>query len=298
MKAFTVITIIALILLVGGGVTAGLIAASEQAPSEPTTPTVVPLTEPPQTAPSAETARPMQSSVVVQQSGVDTLGSDQNLGLTAKPAASGDVEGQFTIPEKTELKYPNLRSSLDQMAAQGQAEPSQPILQTGDASGEGETQGTVYTYQDGKKARRVILQPRPVVRETIADTAEDGAVKRGRAEDGGVKRSEVDSGVHKQAELAGDGQLVFRSESGGELMTLPGGVLLALDPQWDRDAVESFFSRNGIALERASELDFLDNGFFVETEPGFPSLELANALVGQDGVILSSPNWARGVELK
>ena len=51
-------------------------------------------------------------------------------------------------------------------------------------------------------------------------------------------------------------------------------------------------------MERTSELDFLDNGFFVETEPGFPSLELANTLAGQDGVILSSPNWAREVELK
>ena len=298
MKAFAVITIIALILLVGGGVTAGLIAASEQAPSEPPPQATVSLAEPPQAVPSAETVHPMRSSVAVQQSGDDTPDSDQGRGLTAKPAASGDVDGQFVIPEKTELNYPNLGSTLDQMAAQVEAEPSQTIPQTGGAGGEGETQGTVYTYQDGEKTRRVILQPSPVVRETVADTAEDGAVKRGTTEDGAVKKRDVDSGVHKQPELGGDGQLVFRSESGGELMTLPGGVLLALDPQWNRDAVESFFSRNGIALEQKSELDFLDNGFFVETEPGFPSLELANALVGQDGVILSSPNWAREVELK
>ena len=81
-------------------------------------------------------------------------------------------------------------------------------------------------------------------------------------------------------------------------MTLPGGVILALEPEWDQATVESFLSRNGLSLEQTSELDFLDNGFFVETEPGFPSLELANALAGQDGVILSSPNWAREVELK
>ena len=117
MKAFTVITVIVLVLLVSGGVTAGLIAASEQAPSELPRQAVVPLTEPPQTAPSAETVRPMQSSVVVQQSGVDTPDSDQGRGLTAKPAVSGDVDGQFIIPEKTELKYPNLSSTLDQMAA-------------------------------------------------------------------------------------------------------------------------------------------------------------------------------------
>ena len=117
MKAFTVITIIALILLVGGGVTAGLIVASEQSPSEPAPQAAIPLAEPPQAAPSAETVRPMQSSVAVQQSGVETPDSDQGRGLTAKPAASGDGDGQLAIPEKAELKYPNLGSTLDQMAA-------------------------------------------------------------------------------------------------------------------------------------------------------------------------------------
>ena len=117
MKAFTVITIIALVLLVGGGVTAGLIAASEQAPSEPPPQATVSLAEAPQTAPAAETVRPMQSSVVIQQSGAGTLDSDQSRGLPAKPAVSGDVDGQFSIPEKAEMKYPNLGSTLDQMAA-------------------------------------------------------------------------------------------------------------------------------------------------------------------------------------
>ena len=116
MKAFTVMTIIALILLVGGGVTAGLIVASEQAPSEPAPQAAIPLAEPPQAAPSVETVHPMQSSVVVQRSGGDTPDSDQSRGLPAKPAVSGDVDGQFSIPEKAELKYPNLGSTLDQMA--------------------------------------------------------------------------------------------------------------------------------------------------------------------------------------
>ncbi|WP_420626626.1 hypothetical protein [Candidatus Poriferisodalis sp.] len=40
-----------------------------------------------------------------------------------------------------------------------------------------------------------------------------------------------------------------------------------------------------------TQLDYIDNGYFVETEPGFPSLNLANSLATQDGVVLSSPNW-------
>ena len=110
-------TIIVLILLAGGGVTTGLIVASERTPSEPPPQATVSLAEAAQTAQSAETVRHMQSSLAVQQSDADTPDSDQSRGLTAKPAVSGDVDGQFSIPEKAELKYPNLGSTLDQMAA-------------------------------------------------------------------------------------------------------------------------------------------------------------------------------------
>ena len=74
-------------------------------------------------------------------------------------------------------------------------------------------------------------------------------------------------------------------------MTLPGGVLLILDPEWSRSQTDAFFSGNAIKLDRVSELGFVPNGFFVETKPGFPSLNLANALAEQDGVEVSSPNW-------
>ena len=79
---------------------------------------------------------------------------------------------------------------------------------------------------------------------------------------------------------------------------LPGGVLLALDPLWDEGEIESFFSSNNISTDRISELEFLQNGFLVETEPGFPSLDLANLLADQEGVLISSPNWWSEVETK
>ena len=90
---------------------------------------------------------------------------------------------------------------------------------------------------------------------------------------------------------------VFRSEA-GSLMTLPGGVLLVLSSEWSRAETNAFFSNNGIKMDRVSELGFAANGFFVETGPGFPSLDLANALAVQDGVEISSPNWAREATLK
>lgn len=81
-------------------------------------------------------------------------------------------------------------------------------------------------------------------------------------------------------------------------MTLPGGIMLALDPEWDEAQVDSFFSNNGISPGQVSELGFIPNGFLIKTDPGFPSLELANELAEQEGVDISSPNWWTEVEAK
>ena len=112
------------------------------------------------------------------------------------------------------------------------------------------------------------------------------------ASEGGINLARSADGQSKSDTLP-----VFRSESGA-LMTLPGGVLLALSPEWSQAETNAFFSSNGIKMDRVLELDYLANGFFVETEPGFPSLDLANALAVQDGVEISSPNGGREVTQK
>ena len=86
----------------------------------------------------------------------------------------------------------------------------------------------------------------------------------------------------------GDTLPVFRSES-GSLMTLPGGVLLVLSAEWSQSETNAFFSNNGIKMDRVSELNYIANGFFIETEPGFPSLDLANDLSALVGVEVSQP---------
>ena len=133
----------------------------------------------------------------------------------------------------------------------------------------------MYTWQDGDRTLRVRLQ-------TDLTVEPDGDVRSRGSGDGGV-------GVRGSSDPPST-QPVFRSESGA-LMTLPGGILLVLDATWSGKQVDSFFARNSIAKSRVSDLGFLPNGFFVETAPGFPSLNLANALAGQDGVEISSPNW-------
>ena len=143
--------------------------------------------------------------------------------------------------------------------------------------------GAVYTWQDGEHTRRVRLVPGLVVQATAANTTDDLVVsaRGGR------------SIVQRQTRHSGDAEPVFVAESGGALMTLPGGVLLALNPEWAEERVSRFFAANGIKSHRVTEQQFAVNAFFVETDPGLASLELANALAGKAGVVISIPNWAQ-----
>ena len=130
------------------------------------------------------------------------------------------------------------------------------------------------------------------------------AAAAARAADAGTPEKEerpytwYDGDRIRKVWLHSDGaEPVFRTESGA-LMTLPGGVVLVLDASWDEVAVEGFFAQHGIAQSSVTEQSFGANAFLVDTEPGFPSLELANTLAVQDGVRISSPNWRREVETR
>ena len=160
-------------------------------------------------------------------------------------------------------------------------DPDSP--QKGGPGATGPVQGVPYTWQDGDRTMTVQLQADLIVEKGAGGLPRDVVPAN---EDGtNVVRSA--DGQSKSDTLP-----VFRSESGA-LMTLPGGVLLVLSSEWTQAQTNAFFSDNGIKLDRVSELDYVANGFFVETEPGFPSLDLANALAVQDGVEISSPNWGR-----
>ena len=143
-------------------------------------------------------------------------------------------------------------------------------------------QGAEYTWQDGRHTRRASVQI-DLVAQAEEETRSDDIVVRGGGEEHVVRRQPR----HDEAALP-----VFRSES-GEILTLPGGVLLALDASWDQARVDQFFLENGITGDRIARQQFAVHAFLVETAPGFPSLELANTLATQDGVLLSSPNWRR-----
>ena len=142
-----------------------------------------------------------------------------------------------------------------------------------------------YTWQDGEHTRRVYLQPNLVLQDPADNTSEDVVVRAGRMENVVQRTARHD----EQDTLP-----VFRSAS-GSIMTLPGGVLLVFDEQWDQPRINTFVATNGIDKGSIRALDFTPNAFFIDTAPGLASLELANALAAEEGVVISSPNWRREV---
>lgn len=113
-----------------------------------------------------------------------------------------------------------------------------------------------------------------------------------KAEEAVVAGDRMQRVVVRGREIAIDEFPVFVSPS-GRLMTLPGGVLLVLDEDWDMGDVGQFFVQQGIDFRSVRQELFAPNGFSVHTEPGIPSLDLANRLADEEGVVVSSPNWWR-----
>ena len=241
------------------------------------------------------TAEPAATNVTVESTEASPAISDvadrsptnATMPLHETPTSAPDLE----IPSNTPTARPTTgdgievmsQDPVDSSARDGgiTAEGRDPSKEGGPP--EGDVQGRSYTWEDGDRTLTVHLQTDLAVEQgsggfpgnvVAADNAGDRVVR----------------GVGGQAQ---DNALpVFRSEY-GELMTLPGGVLLILDSEWSETETEAFFSTNSIKRDRVSELSYATNGFFIDTEPGFPSLELANTLAVLDGVEVSSPNWAR-----
>lgn len=279
---------------------AGLQACSQSDPGAPAAATAPPATStaaapaPATTAPPTVTAPATttpNNAVPATAPPGDAAASPAPV-ATATPAGGGS-NGIRVAPRKADPAKPSAASGGSGAGGGGEAEPGpvnpgeEPTRPPPEADGDAEPasgppSGRVYTWQDGEHTRRVILQSDLSMRAGDEVTPQDRVVSR--------------AGASAVVEGSG-GQPVFRSESGA-LMALPGGVLLALDPAWSEEQVGAFLERNAIPRRLVSDLGWLPNGYFIETAPGFPSLHLANALAGQDGVVLAAPNWWREVETR
>ncbi|MCG6869924.1 MAG: hypothetical protein LJE91_14675 [Gammaproteobacteria bacterium] len=97
--------------------------------------------------------------------------------------------------------------------------------------------------------------------------------------------AEPDTGVPTRASP------VFRDtpSTGGPLRTLPGGVIVYLDPALSPADVDAWLIRH--APDSSRRLLFGPNVYFIDTPPGLESLETANRIHETEGVIAATPNW-------
>ena len=256
----------------------GSAAPAEQpvaAPAETTAPLL---------KPTAPVATPLVEDSVSAPTPVPSAGEGLEFAPVATPLVEDSVSAPTPVPSAGDgLEF----APVDSVGTSRKQEPitvADPDSPQKDGPGAtGPVQGDPYTWQDGDRTMTVKLQTDLVVEKDSRGLPRDVV----SANEGGTNVVRSADGQSKSNTLP-----VFRSESGA-LMTLPGGVLLVLSSEWSQAETNAFFSNNGIKLDRVSELGYVANGFFVETEPGFPSLDLANALAAQDGVRISSPNWGK-----
>ena len=276
----TIVALVSSVMTVMAG--CGSAAPADQPAAAPTA-TAAPLQQPTAAAAPTETATPLQQPTATAaplQKPTATVATPlvEDSVSAPTPASSGG--------DRIEFAPVNSFGSFKKQDPITVADPDSPKK---DGPGTtGPVQGNPYTWQDGDRTMTVKLQTDLVVEKDSRGLPRD-VVSANQDGTNVVRSADAQS---KSATLP-----VFRSESGA-LMTLPGGVLLVLSSEWNQGETNAFFSDNGIKMNRVSELGYVANGFFIETEPGFPSLDLANALAVQDGVEISSPNWGRDATTK
>ena len=259
--------------------TAPAITAVTAGPSPPAaTPAATPAPTRSVTPPAQPTRSPGPTPEATQPA-VKTAAPTTAAPTTAAPTpepTEAPAAGQPTA--STAKRRGSARDAPDPTATPGQDSGLEAVVRNAISN-----LGAVYTWQDGEHTRRARLVPALTVQGSASTITSDVVL----ANDG------VRSIVQRQARHGNVAGPVFLAESGGGLMLLPGGVVLALDPEWDEAHVDRFFSDSGIARSRVTRGEFAENGFLVETEAGFASLTLANALAGKAGVLFSVPNWQR-----
>ena len=211
--------------------------------------------------------------------------------VPAKDGGTSDVDqgaSHEPVPAADDaLEFATVDSLVTSAKDGGITEVDQEASQKGGSSA-GPVQGQTHTWEDGDRTLKVYLQT-----DLVVEKGSDG-LPRDIVEADDSEASALRSADSRSKD---DTLPAFRSES-GSLMTLPGGVLLVLSADWSQTETNVFFSDNGIKMDRVSELSYVANGFFIETEPGFPSLDLANELAALEGVEVSSPNWGRQAAAK
>ena len=84
---------------------------------------------------------------------------------------------------------------------------------------------------------------------------------------------------------------VFREgdSPAGRLMALPGGVMVEFKPDWTPAQIGDWLSARVLTVDQ--RLGIAGNWYVIHSAPGWPALDLANAIHESGDVVSASPNW-------
>jgi len=267
-----------------------LVIRSNHSPIESATPAIVATGETAESGQPEDALEPLPANT--------PLPEDQGPTTNAAAADSGDVyepePGMPSDADVTEVSVwaVDLADDLDGFEAltEGVEQPAlpdfDPVVVSDPIEADDSSNGPTYTWQDGDRTRQVTLQ-------TGLRVGEDGTIVQADQVRGGDQVGSEGVATEGEVEALPE-QPVFRSDSGA-LVTLPGGVILGLNPDWSQTQTSAFFSENGISSGAVSESEWLPNVFFIEAQPGLPSLNLANTLAVREGVDYAIPNWSEEI---
>ena len=195
---------------------------------------------------------------------------------------------------------------------------TQKTLVTDDKAADGsKTEATAktnkITWYDGKKQRTLWIAKDMVAefpadqqfrqRSDLSRSGDNRLLREGPrlrlwkvTENGGSENASEIVSRGRSTSLSEHYSPVFRSAAGGgALKALPGGVIVVLNSELSQDVVDQWLATEELVVEKT--LSLAKYAYFIQTEPGLASLELANRLMeaeANQGIVESaSPNWWR-----
>ncbi|MCB1173603.1 MAG: hypothetical protein KDK39_08565 [Leptospiraceae bacterium] len=159
-----------------------------------------------------------------------------------------------------------------------------------------------YSWFDGENEQKITLLP-----ELLAEFNQSGSIgsRDGQArmvsQMGAVRIYKISDPELIKANTNGKSpgsqgiSPVFASGT-GEKMALPGGILVALQSDWSAGKCESWINAHGSLV--LQKLPISGNYYLISSGSGWASLEQANQLRNESGVLVAMPNWWKAVQAR
>ncbi|NOX76158.1 MAG: hypothetical protein GXP17_05985 [Gammaproteobacteria bacterium] len=166
-----------------------------------------------------------------------------------------------------------------------------------------------YVWHDGDRERTVWLNPQ-LVAEFDSNAKSQSALKAAyssavevSAKRGSIRLWRLNNNVKaktairglKSNSMTGKFSPVLHDgpSSSGRMRSLPGNIIVHLDPSWEQDLIDGWLIQNNLEIVR--KLNIGPNIFVIKTESGLAALEMANSLHDAGEVVAAYPDWWKEV---